>query len=476
MLGDVLVGAVYLVLLVTPPIGVWRAIAALRDRAERRDEELEDRGSVHRGDLAVTVGGIVILGAALLLGAGLLPLLVWIVDGDAEAARVVLVMGVVTSLLGAPAILAIARGLRSWVLTDHELLVVPLRGRTRVLPLDASTAVTLRHRPITTLVVRATDGTTTRVPATVAGFDLLVDRLAPSVTGPGRSSVTAPVVPAAASGEAATRTSWSVPTSTLVGIGGLLGGLFLLAVAGPWLIDVEDPAGVGDRLAFTAVFLVVWGLIALAVMLPRSPRRAPIRLAVQDGALVVTTLLGDPRIVPRDRIVAVTVVPTTFRVRGVTSRRDEVVVLVTDGERVDVGFDRLRDLRTPAQQLAAGLRTAVAALPVADSAPARVQRAHAAAATALTDGRWREAAEALEVVAAADPGPDHDGVLVRAGDAWRRAGDGRRAVACYLAHLDRHPDDAAAWERVAAAYHGLRDPHLAADATATAERLLLRRT
>ena len=78
--------------LVLPLAGVVLGVRRYQRRRRAYMVDLGERGSVHATEISLFVGIIILAGGAVLAGAAGIPMLVWIVDGDPEARRVVLVM------------------------------------------------------------------------------------------------------------------------------------------------------------------------------------------------------------------------------------------------------------------------------------------------------------------------------------------------------------------------------------------------
>ena len=460
-------------------VPVWLTGRGFRAVIRRRvllADALGERGSVHQFDMPLTLGVVLFGAGAVFAGINLLPLVVWLADGDLEARRVFLSFwGVIGFFVGC-AWLAARPGLRLLVAEPDRLTAHRTGLRHRLPP--AGTERSIEHTDITgfherrsvlgSLEVRG-DGPVRqlRINPQTTGFDELVASLRRAAPAAPYTNHRAP--DAAERSDAPTPMSWGVPPRQTRLLIGFLGALLLFFWIWPWLLVTGDHP-TRDAIIFTALGTGLWLVIALLVGQENFQRRQPAQLDLRPGRIAWRVFRGGWTERPITDVVTATVETDIIYVRGFPGYRHPLRIRFVDGEELLVDDARARHLRTSTVQLGATIRAHVRDLSA--RTPDDEERARAAddSAEGADD---REAARLRGVAVALWPDASRLAGLGDIGDLHRRAGDHALAISLYRSHLDVDSGDADAWQGLAASLRAKGRDDLAGEAVAQAERILL---
>jgi hypothetical protein len=482
LLGVALFGAV----LILP---VWATGRLFRWVIRRRRillDALAERGDVHTFDMPLMIGIILFGAGAVFAGVALVPGLIWIVDGDAEAGRVFLVSWPVFGFFALLGWLAARPALRIWI---NEPDRVSLRrvgvlhrnrepGRERHITHDAITSFHERRSLTGMVEIRGGDRRLV-APMQLTRFDEFISalrRAAPNAAHTswrdGRRARREPNV-----SDPGSRTSFTISTrGTRVTIG-VLAALLLFFILWPWFfVTGESPTR--DSFVFVGIGLVLWAMIAGLVASESFPRRQPSVLELRPQTLAWRTLRGSWKERDLREIVTATIETDIIYVRGFPGYRHPLRITFVDGPPLEINDVRAKQMGASTRQIGDAVRHHVHDLTRRSNtdratADALALRAVETRRDATVDGD-AGAVDLLRRAVAVHPHPVRLARLRHIGDLHRRLGEHERAVSLYRAHLDYAPDDASAWEGMAASFDALGRADLAGEATETAERILLR--
>ncbi len=253
--------------------------------------------------------------------------------------------------------------------------------------------------------------------------------------------------------------------------------LLVFFISWPWPVVTGDHP-TRDSFIFAGMGIGFWLLILGLVWQESFLGRYPAVLELHPDEIRWRHLRHGWRSRPRIDLVSASVETDIRYVKGFPGYLYPLVITFAGGEaadsdnRVEIDLMRAKHMRTSTRFIAEEIRrryfdasrledseraASVGWLATAESAPApsvridALQRAVARYPSGENIARYREIVDLL-----------------------RAEGRDREAVSSYRAHLDHAPDDAQAWEGLAAAYRSLGRDDLAAEATDAAERILLR--
>ncbi len=482
LLGVVLFGSV----LILPIWATGRLFRSVLRRRRRLLDSLAERGDVHTFDMPLTIGIILFGAGAVFAGIALVPGLIWLTDGDTDARRVFLVSWPVFGVFALAGRLAARPGLRIWISEPAGVTVRRVgvshrdRGSRHDRHVAHETIVSFHERrsPTGAVEIRSTE-TRLVAPMQLSGFDELLSALrraaprAPYTSWrDGRRDHPTPGHP-----DEENRTSFSISaTGTRVTIG-VLAALLVTLLVWPWfLVTGESPTR--DSFIFVGIGLLLWAMIAGLVAAESFPRHQPSVLELRPQTLAWRTLRGGRHERDLREVVTVTIETDIIYVRGFPGYRHPLRITFVDGPPLELNDARARQMRASTRRIADTVRRHVHDLTrrhAADRARADALAVEAARARAdATIGGDARAVDLLRRAVAVHPHPVRLTRLRHIGDLHRRLGEHDRAVSLYRAHLDYRPDDARAWEGLAASFTALNRADLAGEATETAERILLR--
>ena len=177
---DIAVLAIGLACLTLPVALTGMAFRWIQAHRETRMIDLERFGSVHAWDIPLLLGTIVFGGGAVIAGAGIIPALVWLFDGDADARRATLAVLTVFPVAVVLASITARSSFRYWTVDHVGVSLHRRRGRSD-LTFAGITAV-MRPRSLTGSVLLTDGESRIRIPGQVNDFDIVMDALASSVT------------------------------------------------------------------------------------------------------------------------------------------------------------------------------------------------------------------------------------------------------------------------------------------------------
>ena len=489
MSGADLAGAAIVVALSVFVIGAGLVAAgrlgrAMLARRERTVERLADRGTVYGSDAGIRVALLIVWMGGALGSLCLLPGAVWAIEGDPDARRAALGLAAVGAVFVGLGVLVSLPGQTVVVLEDDRLTKVGLR-RERSVRFAAVTSVVESRRWPSTVVIG--DGRRIRLGRTTAGFDDLFNRLAASVPAQALARDQA-LAPDQADGagpprardpdpSAGTATvEFTVRARVIRAAGGGLGGLLVALVAWPWfLVGGDHPTR--DAWIFCAMGIGLWAVIALLVQAESFPHHQPVEISLSPQRIVWRPLRGERIERPANELVSASVETTIVYVRRQPGHRYPLRLRFVDGTTVEIGDRRARQLGASTQHLAAAVRRTcldVGTRPPEDREVS--DRALRAADDAAAIGEVGEAGREIDQLLTAIarwPDPSRWTLHRRVADRLHRAGRTDEAIGHYRAHLDVFPDDAVAWQELAACLPGGYQSELRDETVALAEQLLL---
>lgn len=468
-----IVGLLFLVAACGLPVWLTgKAFKAVIRRRRLLTYELGRRGAVHHFDTPLTIGVILFGAGAVFAGINLLPLAVWILDGDPEARRVFIAFWPIVAFMMGCGRLAARPGLRLFVaepdrLTTHRTGVLHRPGRERSIGHAEITGFHERRTLLGSVEVRGAGAVRRiRVNAQTGGFDQLIAALrqaaphAPYTSFRDRTGA-APTDP--------DPRHWGVaPARTRLTIG-FLGALLLFFWTWPWLFVTGDHP-TRDSLIFMGIGTGMWLIVALLVGQENFQRSQPAELELRPGTIAWRRFLAGWTERPVTEIVTATVETDIIYVRGFPGYRHPLRLRFVDGDELVIDDARARHLRTSTVQLGAAIRAHLHDLDQRDPSFEQLAASDDAAATAAdeaTSARLRRAAIARW------PDRARLATLATVGDLHRRIGDHDLAISLYRAHLDHDADSADAWQGLAASFRAKHREDLAGEATLHAERILL---
>ncbi len=462
---DVAVIAIALGCLAIPIVLTGMAVRRYQRMREQKEIELSQHGSVHSWGIPLVLGIIMFGGGAVLAGAGLIPLLVWIFDGDSDARRATIVMFAVFPFFAGLGWLTALPSFRRFVVDDEGITAVRF-GRKRHIAFAQITRVRRPSTSLTGAIVVESAKETLRISGQVNDFDQLLDTLnVPENSQP----IGQPVSHSAAEPRSEFRVS---PTRTRVVLG-FLGCLFVFFVGWPWFL-VEGDNPVRDSFAFVGIGSFLWAIIALLVAQESFQRGQPNHLRLLDDAIEYRRFRTGWVERPASELITATVETDIIYVRGIPGYRYPLILTFTDGTRLKIDDMRAKHLGTTTHHLGATIRAKY-------HNPSKVRPADVTLAEQHLD-RFEQAENTDDLGGQIDSlgraiavAPSEE-LLARhreLGDLHRRTADHAAAVSAYRARLDRAPDDHLAYEGLVASLLALGRKDLAGEAAAAAERILL---
>lgn len=484
--------AFFAIVLVTP---IWLTGRLFTSTIRRRIlllDHLGRRGSVHTFDMPLRMATIIFGAGAVFAGLGLVPAMIWALDGDTDGRRTFIGMvavGVVFALL---ARWMVRPALSIWVVGADRLT----RHRTGIAHrIGGGSEQTIEFGDLTRLherrsIIGALGVYGTRHRFTISmqseRFDELVSALRRARPDVPYTSVRDAKRARRAAKHPPDRTRFAVSPWMIRATVGFFGALLVFFLGWPWFaVGGEHP--VRDSTIFMGIGVVIWLMFAGLAALESFPRRQPTALDLCAGTIAWRTLRHGWRERELRDVVTVSVETTIIHVRGHPGYRHPLRIRFVDRPDDDehdavlvIGDARARQMSTSTQQLAAAIRRHVHDLSTrtdddrheADELVADAARAEA---TATTEGA-AEAAEELRIAIARFPDPERLSLLAHLGDLHRRLDQHDLAESAYRAHLDLAPADPDAWQGLAATFTATSRHDLAAEATETAERHLLNRS
>lgn len=454
---------------------IWltgRGFRAVLRRRQLLAYDLGTRGAVHQFDTPLTIGVILFGAGAVFAGIDLLPLAVWIIDGDPEARRVFFAFWPIIALFFVGGWLAARPAGRIFVaepeqLTVHRTGVRHRPGRERSIAHGDIVSFHERRTVLGAVEVRGAGSIPRlRINAQTGGFDQLVASLR-------RAAPTAPYTSYRDPDrdESSDRHHWGVSRSRTRTTIGFLAGLLLFLWIWPWFLVTGDHP-TRDSIIFMAIGTGMWLVVALLVGQESFQRTQPAELELRPGAVAWRTFLGGWTERPVTEVVTATVETDIVYVRGFPGYRHPLRLRFVDGSELVVDDARARHLRTSTVQLGAAIRSHVHDLEQREAAFEELAQLDDAAASS-TEGA--EAAGLRRSAIARWPDCERLAGLAEVADLHRRIGEHDIAVSFYRAHLDLDTHSAAAWEGLAASLRAKGRDDLAGEATEHAERLLLGR-
>lgn len=469
--------AVGLLLLTTAcGLPVWltgRGFKAVVRRRQLLSYELGERGAVHQFDMPLTIGVILFGAGAVFAGITLLPLAVWIIDGDPDARRVFIGFWPIIAFFVASAWLAVRPGLRLFVaeagqITQYRTGIGHRGGRERSIAHDDITGFHERRTLLGSVDVHGSgDVGRLRINAQTNSFDQLIATLR-------RAAPDAPYTSFRDQQREGTvdphQQHWGVsPTRTRITLGFLV-ALLLFFWLWPWFfVTGEHPTR--DSFIFAGIGTGLWLIVALLVGQESFQRTQPAELELRPSTVAWRRFLAGWSERSVADIVTATVETDIIYVRGFPGYRHPLRLRFVDGTDLVVDDARARHLRTSTVQLGAAIRRHVHDLDRRDASFRTLAEADDAAAAAAGDER--EAARLRRAAIARWPDAARLATLAEVGDIHRRIGDHGLAISLYRAHLDLDAGSADAWQGLAASFRAVGRDDLAGEATQQAERILL---
>lgn len=469
MIESAVYAVVGIVAIGVPIAGTVWWVGRLGNRHRSYIDELAERGPTYTGHVLVHLAMIIFWAAAMFGGIALIPFLVWVGTGDAEGRRVFIVMLVVSAATAVVAALVAWPGLKAWIL-EPDGITQRYVFRERHIPY--ASIVELRERASLTgsLEIRSPENRI-RVPMHISGYDDFFNRLRRSASHAvfrGRGAATEnegdPII---------TTARFAVPRRRLVFVAGVLGAMLLFFWIWPWFLVTGDHP-VRDSFIFMAIGTLLWAAFAFLIGVETFQRHQPVELEMRPGELAFRTLRSDWKMKRDLELVSASVETRIVVIKGQRGYRHPLVMVFTDGDRVELDQFRARHMGTTTHRLAAELQRRYWDPSFLSDAYRDASDQWLARAEVLVEqGRDVEAVESYQHAIATYPDPPRLNMLRIVGDLQRRGVDLVGAISSYEAHLDFAPDDTDAWQGLAAAYIDIGWPHLASDATARTERLLL---
>ena len=460
-------------------VPVWltgRGFKAVVRRRQLLSYELGERGSVHQFDTPLTIGVILFGAGAVFAGINLLPLAVWMIDGDPEARRVFFAFWPFVAFFMLCGWLVARPGFRLFVgepsqLTLHRTGVRHRPGRERSIAHRDIVSFHERRSVLGSVEVQATGSVPRlRVNAQTSGFDQLVASLRRAAPDAPYTSYRDRDHADGGSGET-DRRHWGVSRSRTRATVGFLAALLLFFWIWPWfLVTGEHPTR--DSIIFMAIGTGMWLIVTLLVGQESFQRKQPAELELRPGRVAWRTFLGGWTERPVTDVVTATVETDIIYVRGFPGYRHPLRLRFVDGSDLVIDDARARHLRTSTVQLGGAIRAHIHDLDQREPAFAALADADDLAAATADDA---EAARLRRAAVARWPSPERLAELAAVGDLHRRAGEHDLAVSLYRALLDLDAHSSAAWEGLAASFRAKGRDDLAGEATEHAERLLLGR-
>ena len=469
-----IVGLLFLVAACGVPVWLTgRGFKAVIRRRQLLTYELGERGAVHPFDTPLTIGVILFGAGAVFAGINLLPLAVWILDGDPEARRVFISFWPIVAFMMLSGWLAARPGFRVFVaepdaLTAHRTGVLHRPGRERTIVHDEIVGFHERRTLLGSVEVRgAGDVGRLRISAQTSGFDQLIASLRQAAPGaPYTSFRDRPPGGDTADTE---RCRWGVaPARTRATLAFLL-ALLLFFWIWPWLLVTGDHP-TRDSVIFMGIGTGMWLIVALLVGQESFQRTQPAEIELRPGAIAWRRFLAGWTERPVTEIVTATVETDIIYVKGFPGYRHPLRLRFVDGGELVVDDARARHLRTSTVHLGAAIRAHLHELDQREPAFEQLAASDDAAAERAGD----EAAARLRRAAIARwPDQARLATLAAVGDLHRRIGEHDLAISLYRAHLDLDDESADAWQGLAASFRAKHRDDLAGEATQHAERILL---
>ena len=475
-LTDVVVALIGVTLFGTPMVAIAIGVKRFMQRRHDRMDELSELGPVGSFHLPLMLGIIIGGLGAFLLAMGIIPLLVWIFDGDTDARRAAIGIAAVSLFFVLGGFLMAWPGLKIWVIDGDELTTVRFRRRVAVRLPDV---ITIRERrSLTGAWSVASEEDAITVPMQLSGFDEFMSAVRIRTTGvelssfrstkPGRRG-TDPSVPVAEREVVELGVSRLRVRATIIGL-----GLFLLFFwIGPWLV-VSGEHPTRDAIIFMGIGTFIWALFALLLAKETFPRGQPAFLTLRTHDFSYRVLRHGWVDVKNDELYSASVETRIQYVKGMPGYLHPLVLVLADGRKVEIDQMRAKHMSTTTQSLGAEIRRRY----LDPSTRTQAQRSACgrhieAAASAESVGDVAASIVSLMAAVASNPDTDRRRMYRTVGDLQRTSGNSEAAVSSYRAHLDFFPEDHAAWEGLAAALAASGKPDSAAEATAQAERILI---
>ena len=442
----------------------------------RRDveiDELTSRGGVHTADPPVRFGIVMVGFGAVLAGLGLLPMLIWIVDGDGDAARAALVVAVLATLFGVLGLASIWSGMRIWIV-EPDRLTLRRRGNERHIAFADITEVAERRSVAGGANIRSADNHIA-VPKQLQGFDTLVAQVQPGAASNPAVSPSDQTSEGQAPNDRSpdTASSYSIPTWQTYGTIMFLIVLLVFFLAWPWFL-VTGVHPTRDSIIFMGIGLGIWAGIYYLVEAEAFQKDQPAALRLRHADFDYRLQRQSWVTTQSHELVSVAVETRIRYVRGIPGYLHPLVMVFTNGTRLEVDDQRAKHLGVNTRMLSDEFRRRffdpasrdLGFQQQADSAQQRGAQAEQSGAIDVAIAAYQEAI-------AAYPDAQRQALFGHIGDLQRGAANHVHAVSSYWAHIDHAPHDAQAWEGLAASQQVLGHNELAAEATQTAERLLL---
>lgn len=462
---------------------VGRKLLAL---AARLQANVEHRGTIYSSDMMVRIALIGVWAGGALGSIGVLPGVVWVAVGDAEAGRVALSIIVISAIIVGVSVLVVLVGMRFFVLEPDRITRVGAFGERSIAL--ASVERFDESSGLPALRIHG-DGSTMRISKTIAGFDDLFNRLTEHIAVPYEAVEAGEHAPATPMGSPHETAHYAVSTgrrrTNLITM--IVTLVFVLAW--PWFL-VEGDHIVRDSFIFTAMGFGLWLLTVLLIRTETSPAGQPIELQLAPSEIRWRLSRGDWQTRAPNQLVSASVETTIIYVKSQPGHRYPLRLRFTDETVLQIDDHRGRHLGSSTQLLGLDLRRRY--LTTAN----RSEDDRAAGAKYLADARACEATGDIPAAVAAygqaiAHWPDDSYLALHryCGDLLRQyadslVGDGMKfrkmtaairadAVGHYRAHLDAYPYDADAWQAIAACVGGGYRTDLADESIASAEQLLL---
>jgi len=459
-----------------PMVAIALGVKRFMQRRHDRMDELSELGPVGSFHVPLMLGIIIGGLGAFLLAVGIIPFLVWIVDGDTDARRAALgIVGVSLFFVLAGFLIALP-GLKIWLIDGDELVSMRFKKRKAV-QLTGATAIRERRSLTGAWAVVGPDNSIV-VPMQLSGFDEFMSAIrcrTPDVelssfrtADKGRRG-TDPSVPLTERPIIDLGVGKTRIRATVIGL-----GLFLLFFwIGPWLVvNGEHPTR--DAIIFMGIGTFIWALFALLLGKETFPKGQPAYFTLREHDFSYRMLRRSWVDVRNDELYSASVETRIQYVKGMPGYLYPLVIVLVDGTRIELDQMRAKHMSTTTQSLGAELRRRYVTASMRTHAQRAASDAHVeAAGHSETAEDADQRISALRLAIAANPDADRLAMYRIVGDLQRTAGDNEAAVSSYRAHLDFFSDDHAAWEGLAAALQATGKPDSAAEATAQAERILL---
>ena len=380
---DLLVAAVgFSAFAVAIGLPVWLTGRGFRSMIRRRTlliQALGERGAVHEFDTPLTMGVIVFGAGAVFGGIMLVPLAVWLLDGDVEARRVFLAFLPIIGFFMASGWATARPGFRLFVAEPERLTLHRTGVRHRPAPAGEERAI--RHdeiigfhepRSLLGAVEVRGDGAVERlrINAQARGFDELVTALRQA----------APAAPYTSHRDGSSsaqdadrdRTSWGVPRLQTRLLVGFLASLLLFFWTWPWLFVTGDHP-TRDAIIFTAIGTGMWLVITFLVGQENFQRHQPAQLELRPGRLAWRVFRGAWIERPVTEVVTATVETDIIYVRGFPGYRYPLRIRFVDGAELVVGEPMLLPEKAQALEAVLSGRVELSCLARLDvSVPSRV--------------------------------------------------------------------------------------------------------